>query len=192
MKDLRWGFMTASLSAALILGGTALAQSGQRPDASPSTSSPATTSPDNSAKPMSEEPSMNNPQGAQDQQATPREQDQQVSPQDRDQSRDRDNMGQNPSRTDRDPLSANGESKTMQRDVKEFDHFLDKHPQVAQDLRSDPSRINDTAFLNNHKELQRWLDKHSQVRDEIRENPSAFMHQENRYEKNENKTQSPQ
>ncbi len=190
MKDLRWGLMTASLSAALILGGSALAQSAQRPEGSPATSSPTTTAPDNSAKPMSEEPGMSNPQGAQDQQATPRDQDQQVSPRDNDQNRD--NMGQNPSRTDRDPLSANGESKTMKRDVREFDHFLDKHPQVAQDLRSDPSKVSDTAFLNNHKELQRWLEKHPQVRDEIRENPSAFMHQENRYEKNENKTQSPQ
>jgi hypothetical protein len=43
--------------------------------------------------------------------------------------------------------------------------------------------------VNNHKELQRWLEKHPHVRDEIRENPSAFMHQENRYDKNENKPQ---
>jgi hypothetical protein len=178
MKDLRWGLMTASLSAALILGGSALAQSAQQPDMSPSATQPSPTAPDNSSKPMSEEPSMNNSRGAQDQQASPR---------DNDQTRDRDSMGQNPSQTDRDPMSANGKSDTTQRDVKEFDRFLDKHPQVAQDLRSDPSKINDTAFVSNHKELQRWLEKHPQVRDEIKENPSAFMHQENRYEKNENK-----
>jgi hypothetical protein len=187
MKDLRWGLMTASLSAALILGGTALAQTAQRPEASPSANPPSTTAPDNSAKPMSEEPGMSNPQATQDQQANPQVNDQ---TRDRDQNRDRDNMGQNPSRTDRDPLSANGESKAMHRDVKEFDQFLDKHPEVSQELRNDPSKINDTAFLNNHKELQRWLEKHPQVRDEIRENPSAFMHQENRYDKNENKNNS--
>ena len=104
----------------------------------------------------------------------------------RDQDQDR---GQNPSRTDRDPLSAKGKSDTTQRDVKEFDHFLDKHPQVAQELRTDPSKVNDTEYVSDHKELQRWLERHPQVRDEVRENPSAFMHQENRDEKNENKPQ---
>lgn len=173
---LRWGLMIASLSAALVWGGSALAQSAQQPDMSPSTTQPSPTAPDHSAKPMSEEPGMNS--GAQEQQPSPQ-----------DQTRNRDSMGQNPSRTDRDPLSANGKSDTTRRDVKEFDHFLDKHPEVAEDLRSDPSKVNDTAYVNNHKELQRWLEKHPQVRDEIRENPSAFMHQENRYEKNENKPQ---
>ncbi len=182
MKDLRWGLITASLSATLILGGSALAQTAQSPQSSPTTSSPATTAPDNSAKPMSEEPSMNNPQGAQDQQANP---------QINDQTRDRDTMGQDRSRADHD-MSANGESKTMRRDVKEFDRFLDKHPPIAQELQNDPSKVNDPAFLNNHKQLQSWLDKHPQVSNEIKENPSAFLHQENRYEKNENKPQPPQ
>ena len=174
---IRWELMIASLSAALVLGGSALAQSAQRPDMSPSATQPSSTAPDNSAKPMSEEPGMNS--GAQEQQPNPQ-----------DQTRDRDSMGQNPSRTDRDPQSANnGKSDTTRRDVKEFDHFLDKHPEVAEDLRSDPSKINDAAYVNNHKELQRWLEKHPEVREEIKENPSAFMHQENRYEKNENKPQ---
>lgn len=178
MNKLRWGILTASLSTGLVLSGAAFAQTAQRPDMSPSATQPAPGAQDNSARPMSEQPGMNN---SQDQQASP-----QINEQTRDQDRDR---AQNPSRSDRDPLSANGKSDTTQRDVKEFDHFLDKHPQVAQDLRSDPSKVNDTEYVNNHKELQRWLEKHPQVRDEIRENPSAFMHQENRYEKNENKPQ---
>jgi hypothetical protein len=169
--------MTASLSAALVLGGSALAQSAaQQPDRSPSAVQPSPTTPD-SSKPMSEEPSMNN-QGAQ----------QQTSPQVNEQTRDRDNMGQNPSKTDRDTSMGN-ENKAMHRDVKEFDRFLDKHPEIAQELRNDPSKVNDTAYVNNHKDLERWLDKHPQVRDEIKENPSAFMRRENRYEKNETKPQ---
>ncbi len=178
MNKLRWGMLTASLSAGLVLGGSAFAQTAQRPDMSPSATQPAPAAQDNSARPMSEQPGMNS---SQDQQASP-----QINEGTRDQDQDR---GQNPSRTDRDPMSANGRSDTTQKDVKEFDHFLDKHPQVAQELRSDPSKVNDTEYVSNHKELQRWLEKHPQVRDEIRENPSAFMHQENRYEKNENKPQ---
>jgi hypothetical protein len=177
MNKVRWGVLTGSLAAGLVLGGSAFAQTAQRPDRSPSATQPSPAAPDNSAQPMSEQPGMSNSQ------------DQQPSPQVNEPRRDQDNMGQNPSRTDRDPMSANGRSDTTQKDVKEFDHFLDKHPQVAQDLRSDPSKVNDSAYVSDHKELQHWLEKHPQVRDEIRENPSAFMHQENRYEKNENKPQ---
>lgn len=171
------GNLDGSLSAALLLGGSAFAQTAQRPDMSPSATQPSPGAQDTSARPMSEQPGMNSSQ------------EQQASPQVNEQRRDQDNMGQNPSRTDRDPMSANGRSDTTLKDVKEFDHFLDKHPQVAQELRSDPSKVNDTEYVSNHKELQHWLEKHPQVRDEIRENPSAFMHQENRYDKNENKPQ---
>jgi hypothetical protein len=165
--------MAASLMAALILGGNAAAQSGQQPDSSPSATQPSTTSPDNSSKPMSEEPNMSNPQATQDQQANPA---------DNDQTREHD-----ASKTNRD--STNVASDTTQHDVKAFDQFLHKHPQVAQDLGNDPSKINDTAFVSNHKELQHWLGKHPRVQDEIKENPAAFMHQENRYDKNVNKPQ---
>jgi hypothetical protein len=177
MNKLRWGILTASLSAGLVLSGAAFAQTAQRPDMSPSATQPAPGAQDNSARPMSEQPGMSNSQ------------DQQASPEVNEQRRDQDNRSQNPSRTDRDPMSANGRSDTTRKDVKEFDHFLDKHPEVAQELRSDPSKVNDTEYVSNHKQLQQWLEKHPQVRDEIRENPSAFMHQENRYEKNENKPQ---
>ncbi len=178
MNKVRWGILAASLSGALVLGGSALAQTAQQPDMSPSATQASPAARDNSARPMSEQPDMN------------RSQDQQASPQinERGQDRDRDSA-QNPSRSDRDPLSANGSSDTTRRDVKEFDHFLDKHPQVAEELRKDPSKVNDTEYVSSHKELQRWLQDHPQVREEIRENPSAFMRQENRYEKNENKPQ---
>jgi hypothetical protein len=177
MNKLRWGLLSASISAALVMGGSAFAQTAQRPDMSPSATQAAPAAQDNSARPMSEQPGMNNPQ---DQQASP-----QINEQRRDRDQDQD-RSQNPSRTDRD---VNGRNDITQRDVKEFDHFLDKHPEVAQELRNDPSKVNDAQYVSNHKELQRWLEKHPQVRDEIRENPSAFMHQENRYEKNENKPQ---
>ena len=172
MNNLRWSLMTASLSAALVLGGSALAQTAQQPDMSPSATQPAPTAPDNSAKPMSEEPGMNGSRA-----------------QDQNRDRDQDNMGQNPSRSDRDPMSAHGDSDTTRKDVKEFDSFLDNHPKVAQELRSDPSKVNDTEYVSKHKDLQRWLEEHPQVRQEIRENPNAFMRQENRYEKNENRPQ---
>ena len=176
MNNLRWGLMTASLSGVLIFVGMAPAQTAQRPDMSPSATQPSATAPDSSSKPMSEEPSMNGTQGAQEQQPAPR-------------ADDRTSMGQNSPRGDHDSMSPNGKNDNTWKDVKEFDKFLDKHSDIAQDLRSDPSKVNDTGYVSDHKDLQRWLEKHPQAREEIKENPSAFMRHENRYDKNENQHQ---
>jgi hypothetical protein len=163
MKHLRCSLLAGSLSAALVVGGAALAQTAH--DANMSAS---TTEPINNSQPVQAQ------QGNNDQSAP---------------SNANDTRAPQSSSSDRDPLSAHGTSNTTKRDVQEFDSFLDQHPQVAQDLRTDPSKVDDTNYLNEHKDLQRWLEKHPQVRHEITENPSAFMHQENRQEKRENKPQ---
>ena len=121
---------------------------------------------------MSEEPNMSNPQATQDQPANPAG---------NDQTKERDS-----SKAYRDPTNVG--SDLTQDDVKAFDHFLDKHRQVVrEDLRNDPSKVNDAAFVSNHKELEHWLERHPRVQEEIRENPAVFMPQENRYDKNANK-----
>jgi phage-related protein len=66
-----------------------------------------------------------------------------------------------------------------------FDQFLDKHREVAERVRKDPSLLDNQQFLKDHPELQAYLQDHSGVRNAVRENPAAFMQQENRYERNE-------
>lgn len=72
------------------------------------------------------------------------------------------------------------DNDTTRRDLAEMDRFLDSHPEIAQQLRKDPSLINNREWVANHPALQEYLQKHPEVSEEIKENPNAFMRQENR------------
>src|SRR5579863_965739 len=41
-----------------------------------------------------------------------------------------------------------------------FDKFLDSHPQVAEDLRKDPSQVNNQQFVEQHPALKEYLQQH--------------------------------
>jgi hypothetical protein len=66
-----------------------------------------------------------------------------------------------------------------------FDQFLDNHREVAEQLRKDPSLVDDQEYVRNHPELQAYLQDHPGIRDQIRQDPNAFMHQEARYDRRE-------
>ncbi len=89
---------------------------------------------------------------------------------DRDAGRDRDRDG------DRD--MTRGELSKM-------DRFLDSHPEIGEQVRKNPSLLDDRRFVENHPALQEFLATHSGVREEIRENPNAFMSAEGRYDRRE-------
>jgi hypothetical protein len=69
--------------------------------------------------------------------------------------------------------------------VAAFDKFLDGHPEVAEQLRANPSLVNNEEFVENHPALQQYLQQHPGIREEISENPRAFMNQEARFEQRE-------
>ena len=75
------------------------------------------------------------------------------------------------------------DNDTTRREMASFDSFLDKHPEIAEQLRRNPSVVDDREYVNNHPELQAYLQDHPQVREELRENPRAFMRQENRFDR---------
>ena len=83
------------------------------------------------------------------------------------------------------PPQHEGGNDTTRRELAEMDRFLDGHPEVAEQLRKDPSLINNQEFVEKHPELREFLQNHPGVREEFRENPNAFMRQENRYERHE-------
>jgi phage-related protein len=66
-----------------------------------------------------------------------------------------------------------------------FDRFLDNHPEIAEQLRKDPSLVNNEEFVENHGALQQFLSEHPEVREEFQENPNSFMRQENRFDRRE-------
>jgi hypothetical protein len=76
------------------------------------------------------------------------------------------------------------DNDVRQRNVARFDQFLDSHPEVADQLRQNPSLINDRNYVDNHPALQDYLRGNPGVRDEIRQNPDAFMRQEERFDNN--------
>lgn len=66
-----------------------------------------------------------------------------------------------------------------------FDQFLDNHPEVSQELRSNPSLVNSEEFVENHPALQQYLQQHPEVREDLNQNPNAVMRQEQRYDRRE-------
>jgi hypothetical protein len=78
-----------------------------------------------------------------------------------------------------------GDNDITHRQIAEMDRFLDSHPEVAEQLRKDPSLIGNREFVENHPALQEYLEKHPGVREEFSENPNAFMHREERYDRHE-------
>src|SRR5579864_1998425 len=89
--------------------------------------------------------------------------------------------------------SASAQSQTVapqnpdvtRRQLADFDRFLDSRPELSQQLRKDPSLINNEEFVENHADLQQFLQQHPELREEFRENPSGFMQQEQRFDRRE-------
>jgi hypothetical protein len=69
------------------------------------------------------------------------------------------------------------------------DRFLDSHPEIAEQLRKDPSLIDNRQFIANHPALQEYLQQHPRVSAEFRDHPNVFMHDEERYDRREDDRQ---
>jgi len=68
-----------------------------------------------------------------------------------------------------------------------LDQFLDSHPELSNQLRKDPSLVNNEEFVENHPALKQYLHDHPEVREELNQNPNAVMHQEQRFERSESR-----
>jgi len=82
------------------------------------------------------------------------------------------------------------DSDTTRAQLARFDQFMDRHREIAEQLRKDPSLVNNREFVEKHPALQTYLQEHPGVREEIKENPNAFMRQENRFDRQEDRRQS--
>ena len=70
-------------------------------------------------------------------------------------------------------------------ELRNFDAFLDKHPEIREDLSKNPSLVNNEEYVENHPQLAEFLKNHPGVREELKENPKAFMNREGGFEKHE-------
>jgi hypothetical protein len=71
------------------------------------------------------------------------------------------------------------------------DRFFDSHPEIAEQLRKDPSLVNNPKFVQEHPALQQYLQQHPEVRDEFKESPNAYMRQEQRFDRREDMPGQP-
>jgi hypothetical protein len=86
--------------------------------------------------------------------------------------RDHDTGGQ-----DRDPF---------ERNVANFDRFLDGHREIAEQVRKDPSLCDNRDFVRDHPDLQAFLEDNPGVRDQLKQDPNAFMHREDAFDRDSN------
>ena len=70
-------------------------------------------------------------------------------------------------------------------EVATMDRFLDKNPNIEQDLRRNASLVSDANYLQAHPQLQAFLNQHPGVTEEIAENPRFFINMENRFDRDE-------
>ena len=96
--------------------------------------------------------------------------------------RDRDAGGQDRDADRRDVTNRDND----RRDVANFDRFLDGHREIAEQVRKDPSLLDNRNFVQNHPALQTYLQDNPGVRDQLRQNPNAFMRQEDAYDRDSN------
>ena len=90
----------------------------------------------------------------------------------------------------RDNDNADRDRDARRDELANFDHYLDSHRETAEQLRKDPSLVNNDEFLRNHPSLQSYLQQHPGVRTAIKQDPNSFMHQEARYDQNEYRMRS--
>lgn len=74
---------------------------------------------------------------------------------------------------------------TTRQELAQFDRFLDSHPEIAEELRKNPSLVDKNEFVKDHPALEAFLQNNPGVREELRENPNAFMQEEARYDARE-------
>jgi len=88
-------------------------------------------------------------------------------------------------REDSDGRNRNGDRDITREQLADMDRFMDSHPEIAEQLRKDPSLIKNKEFVENHPALQEFLQSHPGVREEVNENPNAFMRREERFDRRE-------
>jgi len=67
------------------------------------------------------------------------------------------------------------------------DEFLESHPEIAEQIRKDPSLVNDPQFVQQHPALQQFLQEHPEIREQLQSNPNAFLQQEQRFDRQEDR-----
>jgi len=77
------------------------------------------------------------------------------------------------------------DSDVTRGELANMDRFLDGHPEISEQLRKNPSLVNNKEFVENHPALQQFLANHPGVREEYKENPNGFLNREQAFDRRE-------
>src|SRR3989441_12205233 len=61
--------------------------------------------------------------------------------------------------------AAKTDNDITRRELRNFDQFLDSHPEVAEALRKDPNLINNPNWVSKHHEVKDWLERQEERRE---------------------------
>jgi hypothetical protein len=59
--------------------------------------------------------------------------------------------------------------------LKTFDEFLERHPNIRQDANKNPNVLKDPDYIARHPDLKQFLDQHPDLKDKLLDNPSSFL-----------------
>jgi hypothetical protein len=94
---------------------------------------------------------------------------------------------QSPSMTPQDMTRQDQGDDVTRQQLASFDNFLDSHPEIAQELRRDPSLVDKQEYVQNHPALQQYLADHPEIREEYKQHPDAFMRHEEQFDRREDR-----
>jgi hypothetical protein len=72
---------------------------------------------------------------------------------------------------------SDADRRDVNRDAMNFDRFLDDHREIGEQVRKDPSLLDNRKFVDGHPALQAFLQDNPGIRDQVRQDPNAFMRQ---------------
>jgi hypothetical protein len=78
----------------------------------------------------------------------------------------------------------NRDVRDQDRDAEQFHRFMGSHPEIAEQVRKDPTLLDNRAFVKDHPALRSYFSDHAEIRDEVAQDPGAFMHRSDNFDRN--------
>jgi hypothetical protein len=57
-----------------------------------------------------------------------------------------------------------------------FDHWMRQNPDAAEEIRKDPSLLNNSEYMAKHPDLQKFMEDHPDFRRAVKKNPDRVVH----------------
>jgi hypothetical protein len=90
--------------------------------------------------------------------------------------RDPDAFMQRVYQLDRDRILRDRPLRDPGRESARLHQFMDSHPEIAEQVRRNPSLLDNWNFVKNHPALQTFLQDNPGIREDVTQDPVAFMH----------------